>query len=129
MTKSHLFIVTAIIEGGTGLALVVAPSVVSTTLLGATLDPPVARVVARIAGAAMLSLGLACWLARSDGQSCAAQALVAAMLLYNVAAAAVLVYVGVGGMSGLGLWPAVLLHATLAAWCLACLRSRTGEPK
>lgn len=126
MTKSHLFIVTAIVEGGTGLALVAVPSVVSTMLLGATLDPPVALVVARVAGAAILSLALACWRVRRDEQSLAARGLVSALLFYNAAVAAVLV---LSGLYGIGLWPAVVAHIALAVWCIACLRSPTGDTK
>jgi len=72
----------------------------------------------------LLSLGIACWLARNDEQSRAATGLIAAMLLYNTAVAAVLVYAGIGlRLAGVGTWPAVLLHAALAVWCLACLRT------
>jgi hypothetical protein len=118
-----LFIVTAVVEVGTGLALLLAPSAPVAILLGASLDTPAGLMVGRITGAALLSLGLACWLARDDEQSQAATGLIAAMLLYNTAVAAVLVYAGIGlGLSGIGLWPAVLLHAALAVWCLACLR-------
>jgi hypothetical protein len=46
------------------------------------------------------------------------------MLLYNVAAVAVLVYEGLGWkLSAVGLWPAVLLHTALAVWCIVCLRN------
>ena len=121
-----LLVVTAIVEAGTGLALVMVPSVVTTILLGATLDPPVALVVARIAGVALLSLGVACWLASREEPSRVARGLIAAMLLYNVAVPAVLV---LAGLYGIGLWPVVLAHVVLAAWCLACLRSRTGDTK
>jgi len=45
-------------------------------------------------------------------------------LLYNTAVAAVLAYAGIGlGLTGVGIWPAVLLHAALAVWCLACFRT------
>lgn len=121
--RAHFFLATAIIEVGAGLALVTLPSVVTTMLLGATLDPPVALVVARVAGVVLVSLGLACWLARKEEHGRAASGLIAAMLLYNVATVVVLVG---SGLYGIGLWPVVLLHAALAVWCGACLRSRAG---
>jgi hypothetical protein len=120
-----LLVVTAVIEAATGLALLGLPSLVVSLLLGALFDTPSALVVARVAGAALLSLGLACWLARNDDKSRAVVGVVTAMLLYNVAAVSVLAYAGIGaGLSGIGLWPAVLLHTSLAAWCISCLRSR-----
>ena len=120
-----LLVVTAVIEAATGLALLGLPSLVVSLLLGALFDTPSALVVARVAGAALLSLGLACWLARNDEKSRATVGVVTAMLLYNIAAVSVLTYAGLGvRLSGIGLWPAVLLHTALAAWCIACLRSR-----
>jgi Kef-type K+ transport system membrane component KefB len=120
-----LLIVTAAVETATGLALLGLPLLVVLLLLGGSLDTPAALVVARVTGAALLSLGVACWLARNDEKSRGAVGLVTAMLLYNVAAVAVLAYAGISvGLSGVGLWPAVLLHAALAVWCIACLRTK-----
>jgi len=107
-----------------GVTLLVSPTLVVSLLLGASLDAPAALVVARITGAALLSLGCAWWLARTDGPNRAVSGLVAAMLLYNCAAGAVLATAGVGArLVGVLMWPAVALHAVLAVWCIACLRS------
>lgn len=119
-----LLIVTALIEAATGLALLLSPSLPVSLLLGSSLDAPAALTVGRVAGAALLALGVACWLARDDVESHAAQGLVAAMLLYNIAAVLLLALAGIGSeLRGVGLWPAVVLHAALAIWCIACLRS------
>jgi hypothetical protein len=120
----NLLVVTALAEAGVGLTMLLSPPFVARLLLGVSLDAPAALIVGRIAGAALLSLGAACWLARDDGPSRARRGLIAAMLLYNSAAAGVLANAGVGvGLVGVLMWPAVALHAVLAVWCIACLRS------
>src|SRR6266478_3737556 len=120
---NRLLKLTAIIEADAGLALMVVPAVVVRLLLGSRLDTSAAVTLGRVAGAALCALGLACWLARDDGQSRAARGLVAAMLLYNVATVAVLAFAGIGfGLHGVALWPAVVLHAVMAVWCVTCLR-------
>lgn len=122
MKTRPLFIVTAMIEVGTGLALLVSPALPVSILIGAPLDTPAGLTVCRVAGAALLALALCCWRARQDEHSPAATGIVSAMLLYNVAVAAVLAYAGIGlRLSGVGLWPAVVLHLAMAVWCLACL--------
>lgn len=114
---------TAVIELGAGLVLLLVPSAAISILLGTPLDAPAAVVVARVAGAALLSLGAACWLVRADGQHHGAAALVAAMCLYNSAVALLLVYADLMGLRGWGLWPAVLVHLAMAIWCVVCLRT------
>lgn len=117
-----LLTATAIIEGTTGVALVLLPSWTVALLLGSPLEQPVAVLVARVGGAGLLSLGIACWLARGDAQSRAPAGLVAAMTLYNIAAVALLAHAGIGlGLNGVGLWPAVALHVAMAVWCIARL--------
>jgi len=119
-----LLVVTAVVEAVAGLALLLSPSLPVSMLFGSSLDTSTGLTVGRVAGAALLSLGVACWLGRRDEQSRAATGLVAAMLLYNAAAAALLSYARIGlGLFGIALWPAVALHAVLAVWCIACLRS------
>ena len=112
--------VTAAAETATGLALAGFPSLVVSLLLGGSLDTPAALVVARMTGVALISLGVACWLARNDSGSRAARGLVGALLFYNAAAVAVLTYAGAGlQLYGIGLWPTVVLHLAMAAWCIA----------
>ena len=120
-----LLIVAALVEMPVGLLLVVSPALVVPFLLGVSLDAPGATVVGRLAGAALLSLSGACWLARDDASSRAQRGLVAAMLLYNAAAVAILATAAaVARLVGVLTWPAVALHAALAVWCIVCLRTR-----
>jgi hypothetical protein len=115
-----LLTVSALLEAGTGLGLLVVPAIVAQLLLGTPLNTPAALTVARVGGTALFSIGLACWLSRENGPP-----LVATMLFYNVGAAAVLAYAAVGlALSGIGLWPAIGLHTVLAVWCAAALTSK-----
>jgi hypothetical protein len=120
-----LLTATAVIEFGAGLGLLFCPSAMVALLVGAPLETPAALTAARVGGAGVLSLGVACWLARTDAQSRAARGLMAAMFIYNVATAALLAYAGIGfGLYGVALWPGVALHAAMAVWCAAHLRVR-----
>jgi hypothetical protein len=121
----NLLILTAVIEAGFGLVLLVLPSAASKLLFGSSLDAPAALMVGRLTGAALITLGVACWLAHLDVESRAATGLVAAILLYNLAALAILASAGVGlGLVGVLLWLGVVFHSAMAIWCLACLRTR-----
>jgi hypothetical protein len=117
-----LHTVSAVIELGAGFALLCCPSAMATILVGVPMETPADLTVARVGGAGLFALGLACWLARGDPQSRAARGLVAAMLLYDIAAVAVLAFAGIGfGLRGVALWPAVVLHAVMTVWCVARL--------
>jgi hypothetical protein len=52
-------------------------------------------------------------------------AYIRAMLLYDVAAITLPVYAGTRlRLSGIGPWPAVVLHGVMAVWCVACLQNK-----
>ncbi len=100
----------------------VSPPLFASIVIGAPFDTTTDAVVGRVAGAALLALALACWLARSDGYSSSARGIVSGLLLYNAVVVVVLAYAGIAwGLSGMGLWPVVALHATMALWCFVCL--------
>ena len=114
---------TAVIEAGAGVALLSFPSDAANLLLGSPLDAPDALTVARIGGMALVTLGVAFWLVRGDSQSRASKGLIAAMVLYNFGAALILGAGGIGSQSvGRALWPAVVLHSAMAAWCIVSVR-------
>jgi hypothetical protein len=103
---SRALIFAAVGEAATGLALLVAPSLIGRLLLGEELVG-VAVVVARVTGTALIGLGIACW----PGSP------LTGMLVYSAAVALYLAYVGfAGAVSGILLWPAVVLHSALAVF-------------
>jgi hypothetical protein len=117
MKKLHA--ASAVIELGAGLALLAFPSVVVKLLLGSPLDTAATVALGRLAGAALFTLGMACWRARCAAQNRAASGLVVEMLFYNLAAVTVLASFGLGTTSvGIALWPAVGLHSLMAIWCV-----------
>lgn len=103
MRKALVF--TAAAEAATGLALLVVPSLVGALLLGEELTG-IAAVAARVAGIALVGLGLACWPGPPR----------LGMLVYSAGVALYLAFLGVaGGTTGILLWPAVALHLILTA--------------
>jgi hypothetical protein len=129
-TMKLLLAAMAILEGSTGIALLLIPAGAVSMLLGAPLDTPASLVVGRITGGALVALGLSCWGARRDEHNPAANGIVSAMLLYNTTAVAVLAHAGLGWrLMGVGLWPAVVLHALIAVSCLVCLWESLNKSK
>ena len=126
---NRLLKIIAIIEAPTGLVLIVVPGLMVHLLLNADIYGA-AIPLARIAGVALLALGVACWLAGHDVHSRAARGVVSAVTIYNVGAALVL---GAAGLqmqpTGIALWPAVIGHAGMAVWCVATLFSNDKNPE
>ena len=102
----------AIVEVGTGLALLIDPRFVVGLLVGA--KTPVEEIpMGRLPGIAILALGLACW--PSGRNAVAGSPAFRGMLVYNALIALFLVYLfAVGHLGGVLLWPAVVLHAVVA---------------
>ena len=125
MTKI-LLILTAVFEAVTGLALLASPSLASASLTGSPIEPAAGLILTRIAGAALLAIGVTCWLARDEGHSGGGRAVIAGLLVYNSVVVAVLAYAGMRlGANGTALWPATALHLGLAGFCITALsRSR-----
>jgi hypothetical protein len=110
----------AVVELGTGVALMVDPMVVVRLLLGAELSG-VGVVAGRCFGIALLALGLACLPRRGLKSDSPAQQ---GMAIYNALIALYLVGLGtLGSMQGMLLWPAVALHGGVAALLLWKRRS------
>jgi hypothetical protein len=113
-----VLIFAAVGEAGTGLALLIVPSLVGRLLLGEELTG-IAIPVARVAGIALISLGIACWPGPPR----------VGMLTYSTSVTLYLAYVGVaGGTNGILLWPAVVLHVILTA-LLARVSTSAKEAK
>jgi hypothetical protein len=100
-----VIILAATSEAMTGVALLLAPSFIGRLLFGEELTG-VGVVAGRVTGIALIALGVACW----------PGAPAAGMLLYSAVVALYFVYIGsVGGMTGILLWPAAVLHLVLTA--------------
>jgi len=118
----NLLTITAITEFGTGLLLLVLPSLLISLLFGISADTLVELAIAHLAGVAIISLAVGCWLARNDCQSSSARGIVIALILYNSAIVVVLIYTALGLMlCGVGLWPVVLFHTAMSALCIISL--------
>ena len=110
MAAVWLLSLAAAIEAATGVALIIVPRAVAGLLLGAELAG-VGIAVARVAGIALFSLGLLCWMSRQGANN---TAVLTAMLAYNLLVTAYLMYLGFdGNLVGSLLWPAVGVHAVL----------------
>ncbi|MBL8999808.1 MAG: hypothetical protein JNK25_01575 [Phycisphaerae bacterium] len=97
----------AIGEALTGLALVVSPTLVTGFLLGATVEGT-GIIACRVAGFALIGLGLACWPRATNKPS------QLGMLVYSLVVTIYLSLLGIGGdAKGILLWPAVAVHATI----------------
>jgi hypothetical protein len=105
-----IVVVAGLEAAATGLVLVAAPGLFGVLVLGSDLSEA-GQALGRLAGIVLLSFGLACWLAirRSDG----CQSILQPMQVYHLLATVYLAYLGLSGMAGVLLWPAVGIHSVL----------------
>ena len=103
-----VLIFAAVAEAATGLALLIVPSLVGRLLLGEELTG-VAIPVARVAGIALIALGIACW----PGPP------LVGMLIYSAVVTLYLAYLGFSGE-----WAGVFLQAR----CLFSLNTTVAAP-
>jgi hypothetical protein len=122
-STTSLLTVSALTELTAGIALSIVPSATTHLLLGVGLASAESALVARIAGAALLAIGLVCWIERGREGYGARNGLVTGLLVYNAVVVILLVWSAVvDKMHGLALWPAIVAHAALFAWCALRLR-------
>jgi hypothetical protein len=119
MAMKNALTFAAVGEAATGLALLVVPSLIAKLLLGTELTG-VSIPIARVAGIALIALGVACWPGRTA---------FCGMLTYGALATVYLGYIAIRGeWVGPLLWPAVVIHAVLT-FLLAIAWSRDRQAK
>jgi Ca2+/Na+ antiporter len=102
----------AVVETGTGIALMIAPAMVVALLVRAE-SSVLGTLLGRCFGIGLLALGMACWPERQRAER--SSAAFRAMFTYNGLIALFLGYVGaVVHLGGPLLWPAVALHGVVA---------------
>jgi hypothetical protein len=107
MTK--LLALAAVLEAVTGLGFMIVPSVAVRLLLGEGVTGLPAA-LGRVAGLALLSLGLACW----PGAKASGATTFRALFTYNLLITVYLLSLGIAGeWVGILLWPAAMLHGVL----------------
>ena len=116
MTKTILSLA-AIAEFLTGLALLIVPSLVGWLMFGQDFAG-IGILAGRVAGIALIALSVACW----PGPP------LAGMLVYSAGVAVYLAYIGfAGGLTGVVLWPAVVLHVVIAALLARAMVNRSED--
>ena len=108
MQAKTVLMLAALGEIATGIALLVVPSLLIHLLFGAE-STGIIVVVARVAGIALIALGVACWPGRA----------LIGMSIYGAGIAGYLAYAGFAdGFIGVLLWPVVVLHVAITALLL-----------
>ena len=126
--QRRLLIIAAAAECLAGLALILTPGIVIALLLGAETDR-VGLMIGRVGGFGLLSLGIACWGARTDAGGAAQTGTLRAITLYNAGAGLLLVvFAATGKAAGPVVWIAGILHLGLALGFAASQRHSGNTP-
>jgi hypothetical protein len=106
---NKILMLAALAEAAAGVILLAYPPIVVRLLFDAEIVGA-GVTMSRLAGIALIGLGAACWPSTDTRRA------FQGMVTYSVTAALYLVYVGLaGGLSGILLWPAVVLHVVMTA--------------
>ena len=118
-----LLVAKSIVETAAGLALIFFPSTVVYLFIRLPVATAAGAFVGRWTGIAVFVLGIVCWLSRDLRELQAAIRLVLALLFYDVGFIVLLLISRFGeGLSGVVLWPGILLHSGLALWSVFLIR-------
>ena len=110
MSSKTVLTLSAFLELAIGLALMVAPGLVTRLLLGAAVTGT-GLATARVGGFGLLSLGVACW---PPHDAIGYGTPLRALLIYNLLATLYLSWLGIKGeWVGRALWAAAVSHAVL----------------
>jgi hypothetical protein len=118
----RLLILAAVGEGLAGLILFINPPIVI-RLFFDTESAGAGVLMSRIAGIALIALGVACW---PDGNMFRA---FLAMLIYSVLAILYLTHAGLSNEAGVLLWPGVAAHAGLSVLLVRAWRRGRHLPE
>jgi len=119
--QNHLVRAAAWLEIIAGIGLILAPKIACQLLFAAPLEGA-GLPITRFAGIVLLALGSACLPRPATAQTRAAAL---GLFVYNAGAVMLFVWLGLAtALQGILLWPAVILHAAVAAALLPQLLNR-----
>jgi hypothetical protein len=126
MAMNTLLGLAAVLEAATGLVLMIHPTLVAQLLFGDGVSGA-GMALSRVAGFALLALGVACWPGREAGSGDVPA--FRAMLTYSLLVTIYLVYLGgVVHLAGILLWPAVAAHVVFTLLLVVAWRKVRQRP-
>lgn len=118
--KNRALAFAALAEAGTGVILLAYPPIVVRLLFGVEIAGA-GIIMSRIAGIALIGLGVACWPGNSAFQP------LYGMLTYSTLAMLYLIRIGIrGAPEGPLLWPGVVVHAIIVVLLVWVRRKEQG---